>query len=417
MYGRIAEAARPARISHRYTGALCNKSVRSGTILLKVFGRTHSSGLVRRMSKEGDIENPYRSPACEAHSDGELLRRFTTDQDHAAFETLVSRHGPLVWSVCRGVLRSRQDAEDAFQATFLILLRQADSIRQRKSFRSWIFGVARRVAMKALRSEYRRLQFLHRLVREREADPSSPPAIGNEVRRVLDEELASLSEIQRTVIAKCVFAGESYRQVSEELSIPVATVASHLRRGRRMLRVRLAARGIGAAGLAALMPTLLLATESPPESLCRATAQNAAVLLSGDHAALPLRVVSLMKGVVTNMTATAKCILALALSLGAGASTWWALGDTTDPSVVSDSELAIESGPSVQAALVLDMDVPGVPRGSPSIEFVAELVGSGVEVATDGGPSVQPALVLEVDVPGEPQGSPSLEFVAEPSDR
>ncbi|MEX2142706.1 MAG: sigma-70 family RNA polymerase sigma factor [Pirellulales bacterium] len=322
------------------------------------------------MSTERSSENPYRSPTCEADSDGELLRRFTTDKDQAAFETLVGRHGSLVWNVCRSALRNRQDAEDAFQATFLVLLRQADSIRERRSFRSWLFGVARRVAMKALRSEYRRLQFLHRLVWEREADLSSPPLLGEEIRQRINEELAKLPEIQRTVIARCVFEGESYRQVSEELHIPIATVASHLRRGRQALRARLVARGIGAAGLAAVLTTLSRAAEAPSECLCRATVENAAVLLTGDHAALPVRIVSLMKGVVTSMPIAAKCILALALSLGGGASAWWALGDTTDPAVGSGVELAVEGAPSLQPTLVLELDVPGEPKGSPSIVFV-----------------------------------------------
>src|SRR5688572_21382769 len=121
------------------------------------------------MEKDVSNENPYASPGSEPVSDGELLRRFSTCNDHLAFEALVSRYGPLVWSVCKGSLRCRQDAEDAFQATFLILVDKASSIRDRKSFRSWLFGVARRVAMKALRSEYRRLRLLHGLVWDRQA--------------------------------------------------------------------------------------------------------------------------------------------------------------------------------------------------------------------------------------------------------
>ena len=103
------------------------------------------------------------------------------------------------------------------------------------------------------------------------------------------------------------------------------------------------------------------------------------------------------------MSITAKCILGLALLLGGGASTWWAARGTADEAVDSGIELA-EDAPTVEAALVLDIDIPGVPKGSPRIEFVAE-------------PSVQPTLVLDVDVPGVPTGSATIEFVAEPSVR
>jgi hypothetical protein len=155
------------------------------------------------------------------------------------------------------------------------------------------------------------------------------------------------------------------------LKIPLATVASHLRRGRKALRARLVVRGIGAAGLAAIV-TALSRAAAPPETLCRATTENAAALLAGVQATLPVRIVSLMKGVAIKMPNTAKCLLAVWLSVGAGASTWWANRDTSGPELVFGAELTIDAGPTLQPALILDVDVPGGPQAGPTIEFVAE---------------------------------------------
>lgn len=358
------------------------------------------------MKSDESSENPYQSPQGDTHSDGALLLRFSADREGAAFETLVARYGPLVWSVCRRTLHSREDAEDAFQATFLILVNHADSIRERKSLGSWLFGVARRVAMKALRAEYRRLQFLQRLVSQRAVDAAEPAPVADDVRKLLALEIAELPEMQRTVIQRCVLSGESYRQVAGELNLPLATVASHLRRGRKRLRARLLARGIGAAGLAALITSLPYAAAPPSETLYRATAENAAALLAGDQASLPIRIVSLMKGVAIKMPITAKCLLAAWLSLGTGASTWWAVHGTKDREIDSGVQVAVDAGPTLRAALVLDVDAPDAAQGSPTLEFT-----------NDAGPTIKAALTLDVDAPGVPQGSPTIEFVAEPSVR
>jgi RNA polymerase sigma factor (sigma-70 family) len=306
------------------------------------------------MNSDASSENPYQSPQVETLSDGELLRRFSAERDPAAFESLVARYGPLVWSVCRRTLHNREDAEDAFQATFLILLNHADSIRQRKSLGSWLFGVARRVAKKSLRAEYRRLQFLHRLVSQRAVVAAEPAPAADDVRKLLALEIAELPEMQRTVIEKCALAGESYRQVAGEMRIPVATVASHLRRGRKRLRARLLARGIGAAGLAGMITTLPCAAAAPSEILYKATAENAAAFLAEGQGALPIRIVSLMKGVAIKMPVTAKCLLAVWLSLGTGASTWWAVHGTKDREIDSGVQVAVDADP----ARVLDVDAP-----------------------------------------------------------
>src|SRR5262249_7494881 len=129
-------------------------------------------------------------------SDGQLLERFVLEQDETAFAALVQRHGPLVWGVCRRLLRNEQDVEDAFQATFLVLVRQAHAVRKQPSVRSWLSAVARRVAARAgQRAELRREK--ERLTPPPSADAPTDAAEWEEVRPLLDEEIDRLPEKYR----------------------------------------------------------------------------------------------------------------------------------------------------------------------------------------------------------------------------
>src|SRR5262249_26989691 len=144
-------------------------------------------------------------------TDGDLLERFLTRREEAAFALLVQRHGPMVLGVCRRVLHDRHTAEDAFQATFLILVRRATSIRKHESVGSWLHGVARRVAVKA------RAQAAARCRRERRATdmPRAQPLddlTWQELRGVLDEEIGRLPEKYRAALVHCALEGQSYDQ-------------------------------------------------------------------------------------------------------------------------------------------------------------------------------------------------------------
>ena len=212
------------------------------------------------------------------------------------------------------------------------------------------------------------------------------------------------------MIQKCVLEGQSYRQVSEELGIPLPTVASHLRRGRSALSKRLLVRGVGVAGVVAAMTSLSYATEAPSQSVCAATVQNAELLLAGDYASLPARIVSLMKGVATSMTITAKYVLALVLTL-TGATTWWMSSDNADQQPGPAAQ-TVQAGPSIEPTLVLEqhpsaleatIHVPGPVNGTPTIEASLEptLV---LNQSTS-------ALELNIDVPGPVKGTPTIELV------
>jgi RNA polymerase sigma factor (sigma-70 family) len=178
-------------------------------------------------------------------TDAELLERFV-DRDREAsrlaFAELVARHSPMVLRVCQTILHDAHDAEDAFQATFLVLARRAESIRKRASAASWLYGVARRVAMCARLSRSR--QRIHER-KAAELTRSSADATGwDDQFEVLHDEIARLSERYRVVIVLCDLEGLTEGQTAMRLGLPVGTVRSRLRRGRERLRGRLLSRGV-----------------------------------------------------------------------------------------------------------------------------------------------------------------------------
>jgi RNA polymerase sigma factor (sigma-70 family) len=188
-------------------------------------------------------------------TDGQLLDRFaagrggragseadTDTEAEAAFTALVERHGPMVLGVCRAVLGDRHDAEDACQATFLVLAHQAGLIRRRDSVASWLYGVARRVALRARRRAARRRELeRRRQARVGPAEPVAPPPA--EPWPELYEELDRLPEPFRAAVVLCDLEGHSYEQAAGILRCPVGTIQSRLARGRERLRGRLERRG------------------------------------------------------------------------------------------------------------------------------------------------------------------------------
>ena len=166
-------------------------------------------------------------------------------RDETAFAALVERHGPMVLRVCRSRLGDRHDAEDAFQATFLVLAQKAPSIRTSEAVAGWLLGVACRVSAKA-RSAARR-----RMLAEKKIEPR-PDAIAEETRlqpwAELYEELERLPEKYRLVLVLCHMEGLTYEQAAMRLGCPIRTVQSRLIRGRERLRGRLVRRGLAPSG-------------------------------------------------------------------------------------------------------------------------------------------------------------------------
>jgi RNA polymerase sigma factor (sigma-70 family) len=224
-------------------------------------------------------------------TDGQLLECFVSRRDEGAFEALVRRHGPMVLGVCRRVLRHEQDAEDAFQATFLVLARKAAAVGQRELLGNWLYGVAYRTALDA------RAAAARRRARERQVNPmpeseaSGGADAGPDLRLLLDQELSRLPDKYRVPVVLCDLEGRTRRDVARQLGIPVGTLSGRLTTSHRMLAKRLARRGLALSGgalTAALSPSAASAGVPPPlvaATVAAATAQ-AAGLVSARIAAL-----------------------------------------------------------------------------------------------------------------------------------
>jgi len=236
--------------------------------------------------------------------EGQLLERFVAGRDELAFEALVARLGPMVLGVCRRRLADPRDVEDAFQATFLVLVRKAGSIRDRDRLAPWLYGVAQRVATRA------RAQAARRRGRERsagaEAEAMAPACDGDrhELRSVLDEEIGRLPAKYRGPIVLCYLNGLTHEEAAARLRCPVGTVRSRLAWARDRLRARLGRRGLapaeGMIGLA-LRPTAV------PRALIESTVAGGIRLAAGKAAAagaVSAGAVTLAEGVSRTMIAT-----------------------------------------------------------------------------------------------------------------
>jgi RNA polymerase sigma factor (sigma-70 family) len=253
-------------------------------------------------------------------TDGELLERFLARRDEAAFTALVRRHGPAVLGVCRRILHHPQEAEDAFQATFLVLVRSAASIRKRRSVGSWLYGVARRVAVRARGDRARRRQVEQRAPARAAADVPDQ-ATGREFRSVLEEEVRRLPERCRLPFVLCYLEGKTNAEAAEQLGCPKGTVLSRLAHARELLRARLGRRGLGLpAGLAGLAAAEGTHAAALPAPLVAATTRAASVLAGGEGGvagAIPGRVAELTERTVRAMWG-AKLKLAALVVLVAG---------------------------------------------------------------------------------------------------
>src|SRR6516165_2978278 len=175
--------------------------------------------------------------------DGQLLASFIDQKDDAAFEALVRRHGPMVFGVCRRVVGNHHDAEDAFQATFLVLARKASSVSPRAMVANWLHSVALRTAMKA------KVMTAKRRRREKQVEHMPEPEAAEQdqwrdLQAVLDQELNGLPENYRLPILLCDLEGKRIKEAAQQLGWPQGSLAGRLARGRKLLAKRLASRGV-----------------------------------------------------------------------------------------------------------------------------------------------------------------------------
>jgi RNA polymerase sigma factor (sigma-70 family) len=265
------------------------------------------------------------SQALAGLPDGQLLERFARQRDEAAFETLLQRHGALVLGVCRRLLGDVHDADDAFQATFLVLACRAAAIRRRESLASFLYGTACRVARR-LRGQKARLQALHRQAARQRPEAFTPSTDDRETHALLHEELERLPRKYRDVLILCYLQGKTNEQAAHELGFPLGSMSRRLGRARELLRDRLLGRGVGV--LAALVGPALAeqAMAGVPAALVWSTVETvrrhgiATALLASST---PPTAVVLARGVLyaarlTRLTITTT-LLAVGLAVAGGA--------------------------------------------------------------------------------------------------
>jgi RNA polymerase sigma factor (sigma-70 family) len=267
-------------------------------------------------------------PPGGADTDRQLLERFIRDRDQTAFAALLERHGPMILAVCRRVLGRSADADDAFQATFLVLVRRATAVGWHDSLGGWLYTVAHRVACKARATRTANpvpQAGSQEVPTVTDADPPTAAA-HRELRGVLDEELARLPEKYRLPLVMCYLEGWTNEEAALQLGWTKGTVSGRLARARDLLRGRLARRGL-ALSVAALEVALsaMASAGTPPAALFESTLAAAALSAPGSTVAgiVSARTVALSEGVsrvmfLTRLKMTAAALLACCL-LGAGA--------------------------------------------------------------------------------------------------
>jgi RNA polymerase sigma factor (sigma-70 family) len=294
--------------------------------------------------------------ASQGATDGELLRAFSISGDQAAFAALAHRHGPLVLAVCKRILGNLEDAEDAFQATFVVLARNAGKLPQKGSLSSWLHGVAYRIALNARRLSARRRKH------ERQAKimvTTNPAwnAAWREVQLLLDEEVQRLPEKYRDPFILCCLESQSYAAAARRMGVKEGTVGSRLAEARKRLQRRLTQRGVE---LTAVLAAAALAA-------CAARAQVAPALIgkavsAATSAAVPASVMALVKGLTVSL-AIKKVKVSVALfvifSAMAGTASMWAVqqgGQEKAPGAQTPrkQEAAVKAEPAVAKDLYGD---------------------------------------------------------------
>jgi RNA polymerase sigma factor (sigma-70 family) len=321
-------------------------------------------------------------------TDGELLDCFLTHRDDAAFAALVRRHGPMVWGVCRRLLHHHHDAEDAFQATFLVLVRKASSVEPREMVGNWLYGVAYQTARKA------RSMAARRKGRERQVVELPEPAVEEhdvwqDLQPLLDQELSRLPDKYRAPLVLCDLEGKTRMEAAQQLGWPEGTVAGRLATARRMLARRLARHGPALSGgaLAAVL-TENLATAGVPAAVVSSTIKAASLFAAGTGAAagtISVQVAALTEGVLKAMLFTklkvGMMLLVVAALIGAAGVIYQTRAAEPGPGPAGSEKLQNQlnkAGPTVAVARPEEDDQKGA-AGARRLQAEVERLRAEIE--------------------------------------
>ncbi len=333
-------------------------------------------------------------------TDADLLGRIAARREEAAFAAVLERHGPLVFGVCRRVLADVQDAEDAFQATFLVLARKAGSIRRGASLASWLHGVALRVSLEAkTRAALRRRHERAAAALRRDGAPDEAPWA--DVRPALDEELRRLPEKYRAPLVLHYLEGKTKQEAARQLGWAEGTVSGRLDRARKLLRRRLVRRGVAVpAGALAAVLSAEAAPAAPP-ALQEATLRAALSFAAGAAASgVAPEVASLSERALRSLAAVrvkvGAALLLLAGMLAAGTGFVAQYLQASPP----------EEGPEVAQALPADAPIPPQPEEEPDEDAEPGLKDRAVARLEALTPQRWGASwKADLDVKGEPAGA------------
>lgn len=333
-------------------------------------GQTSLLRFIQRMAVIGE---------SSSLTDGELLGQFVSDGSEEAFGILVRRHGRLVWGVCRRVLFREQDIEDAFQATFVVLANKAASLRHPEMLGSWLFGVARRIALKA-RSRGKLIASLEGVIpASGDADPLAAIS-ARELLDILDEELARLPDRYRAPLILCCLQGKTRDEAAKQLNWSVGSLKGRLERGRQLLEQRLTQRGIAlSAALAAVLVCQSSAAGAVPAALIGASvsASLAKAAIAPGVAALSGAVCRalLWESVRTWLVAgAALCVLVAGLSVGYAT----CAGDAEEPETRLPPPLVEPIAEAVVAKDERLLEKPPLPEEPRVQEKKATIVREGI---------------------------------------
>jgi polysaccharide export outer membrane protein len=305
-----------------------------------------------RMSRTLHYLGQLASQQFDRRNDADLFDRFRLGDDQGAFEALLHRHGAMVFGVCRRILDDEHAAQDAFQTTFLVLIRKADCFAPGSCLGPWLYGVARRTALKA-RSAIVRRKRIERQAGLARSTAACDPDTGRELAWLLDEELGRLPEKYRDPLVLCLLEGKSRKEASALLGWREGTLSGRLARAKELLAARLSRRGLTSAAILACLAES--AAARVPLPLTAATA-NAALTLVGEAATPGLVSISTLMEVVkvmfTSKLKTALGVLVLAAGIGLGtAAVAWQPNDASEyPTKASPAKLLSASPKQAKAS-------------------------------------------------------------------